>query len=43
MNQTIVSKWKIGLVQKVIIFKLVAKMAAILKQNATLSQLATIF
>ena len=28
-------KWQIGLVQKVQIFKMVAKMAAILKQNST--------
>ena len=35
-------KWKIGLVQKVQIFKMVAKMAAIWKQNSTWSQLTTI-
>ena len=41
MIQTI--KMEIGLVQKVQIFKMVSKMAAILKQNSTWSQLITIF
>ena len=36
-------KRKIGLVQKVHIFKMVSKMAAILKQNSTWLQLITIF
>ena len=36
-------KWKIGLVQKVQIFKMVSRMAAILKQNSTGSQLITIY
>ena len=41
MIQTI--KMKIGLVQKVQIFKMVSKMATILKQNSTWSQFITIF
>ena len=36
-------KMIIGLVQKVQIFKMVAKMAAILEQNSTLSLLTTTF
>ena len=36
-------KWKIGLVQKVQIFKMVSNMATILKQNPTWSQLIVFF
>ena len=41
MIQTIKIHVEIGLLQKVQIFKMVSKMAAILKQNSTLLQLIT--